>query len=163
MLAGVFGMFVGSFAGRVGSVARAELDDPIGQADLISTIGLARVADEAGDARLLGWLKAQGRRDLSLVGVRAAPFAYAPERLVPELARLLCGRDPVLAPESAYALAQIAERITPAAVELREAAIADFASARAALACAREHEPPVRPDLSKTALVLEAALAQLAP
>jgi hypothetical protein len=147
----------------IGSAASAEFDDPIGQADLISTIGVARVADEAGDQRLLSWLKAPARRDLALVAVRAAPFAHAPELLVPELARLLCGRDPVLAPESAYALAQIVERITPSAVELREAALADFATARASLACAREQEPAVRPDLVKHAMLLEAALAQLAP
>ena len=79
------------------------------------------------------------------------------------LLRRLCGRDPVLAPESAYALEQIAERLLPSAVALREATSADFVSAREALACAREHEPPVRLDLAKAALVLEAALTQLAP
>jgi hypothetical protein len=145
------------------AVARAELEDPIGQADVISTIGVARVADEAGDQRLASWLKSSARRDLVAVAVRASPFAYAPERLVPELARLLCGRDPVLAPESAYALAAIAERLSPGAVELREAALADFRTARQALSCAREQEAPVRADLVKAALLLDAALAQLAP
>lgn len=145
------------------TVAHAELTDPVGQADVISTQGVARVADEAGDARLSGWLKQGARRDLAAIALRASPFAYAPERLVPALAGFLCGRDPVLAPESAHALLQIAERITPDGVTSREAALADFTAARKALECARQDQPALRPDLTKAALVLDAALAQLAP
>jgi hypothetical protein len=152
----------GGLALLAGSV-RADPADPIAQADVISTIGIARVADEVGDQRLIEWLGAAARRDLTAVAVRATPFAHAPEQLVPELARLLCGRDPVLAPESAYALIAIAEQITPAQVELREGAIADFAAARKALECVREQEAPVRADLVKAAQLLDAALAQLAP
>ena len=40
-------------------------------------------------------------------------------------------------------------------------ALADLKAARSALACARAEQPPVRPDLGRAALVLEAALAQL--
>ena len=142
---------------------RADRADPIAQADVISAIGVARVADEVGDRQLASWLGAAARRDLTAVAVRATPFAYAPELLVPELARLLCGRDPVLAPESAYALGAIAEQLTPDRVALREAALDDFAAARKALECVREQEAPVRADLVKAAQLLDAALAQLAP
>lgn len=145
------------------TVAHAELSDPIGQADVISTLGVARVADEAGDARLASWLQPGARRDLAAIALRASPFAYAPERLVPALAGFLCGRDPVLAPESAHALLQMAERLTPDAVATREADVSEFAAARKALECARQDQPAVRSDLVKAALVLDAALAQLAP
>jgi hypothetical protein len=145
------------------TIAHAELTDPVGQADIISIQGVARVADEAGDARLASWLKQGTRRDLAAIALRASPFAHAPERLVPALASILCGRDPVLAPESAHALWQISERITPDGVAAREADLADFSAARKALECARQDQPALRPDLTKAALVLDAALAQLAP
>jgi hypothetical protein len=145
------------------TVAHAELTDPVGQADIISTQGVARVADEAGDARLVSWLKQGARRDLAAIALRASPFAHAPERLVPALAGFLCGRDPVLAPESAHALLQIVDRITPDGAASREADLADFAAARKALECARQEQPALRPDLAKAALVLDAALAQLTP
>jgi hypothetical protein len=141
----------------------ADSPDPLAHADIVSTQGLARLADEAGDARLLAWLKTPDRRDLTLVAVRAAPFAAAPERLVPALAVYLCGRDPVLAPESGQALVQIAERLTPSGLALREALLADVSEARSALACAKGDEAPIRPDLLARALLVEAALSQLLP
>ncbi|HEX6245897.1 MAG TPA: hypothetical protein VFZ61_33460 [Polyangiales bacterium] len=152
----------GGLALLAGSV-RADLADPIAQADVISTIGVARVADEAGDPRLVEWLGTAARRDLITVAVRASPFAHAPERLVPQLAQLLCGRDPLLAPESAHAMAAIAERITPSRVALREGAVADFTAARKALECVREQAAPVRADLVRAAQLLDAVLAQLSP
>jgi hypothetical protein len=142
---------------------RADGADPLAYADMVSTLGLSRVADEAGDAQLGAWLKTPSRRDLTLVAIRAAPFAAAPEQLVPALTPHLCGRDPVLAPESAVALAQIAERLTPSNLANREALVADVKEARAALACAKSEDAHVRPDLVATSLLLEAALSQLSP
>lgn len=142
---------------------RADSADPLAYADVVSTLGLSRLADEAGDAQLGAWLKTPNRRDLTLVAIRATPFAAAPERLVPALTPHLCGRDPVLAPESALALAQIAERLTPSSMANREALVADVKEARAALACAKEEEVHVRPDLLASALLFEAALNQLVP
>jgi hypothetical protein len=143
---------------------RADGGDPLAHADVVSTLGLARLADEVGDAQLLAWLKTPSRRDLTLVAVRATPFAAAPERLVPALAPHLCGRDPVLAPESALALAQIAERLTPSNLAAREALIADLKEARAALGCAKsDGAPAIRPDLLATVQIVDAAFSQLAP
>lgn len=140
---------------------RADTTDLLGQADVISTIGIARVADEVGDRSLSDWLEKPVRRDLALVAARAAPFAFAPERLVPALARLVCGRDPVLAPEAAVAFVQIAERLRPSELAAREALRSDVRAARASLACAAESRPPVRADLRAASLLLEASLAQL--
>lgn len=142
---------------------RADSADPLAHADVVSTLGLARLADEAGDAQLATWLKTPGRRDLTLVAVRATPFAAAPERLIPALAPHLCGRDPVLAPESALALAQIAERLTPSGLAAREALLADVKQARAALGCVKAEGAPMRADLLATAQVVDAAFSQLAP
>jgi hypothetical protein len=121
------------------------------------------LADEVGDAQLAAWLKTPDRRDLTLVGIRAAPFAAAPERLVSALTPHLCGRDPVLAPESALALGQIAERLTPSGLANREALLADVKEARASLACAKAEDAQLRADLLATALLVEAALSQLSP
>jgi hypothetical protein len=142
---------------------RADSEDPLAHADVVSTLGLERLADEAGDAQLLAWLKTPNRRDLALVAVRSAPFAAAPERLVPALAPHLCGRDPVIAPETALALAQIAERLTPSELAAREALLADVKEARAALACAKGEGAPIRSDLLATVQVVDAALSQLVP
>ncbi len=140
---------------------RADSADPLAYADVVTPLGLARLADESGDGQLATWLKAPNRRDLTLVAMRAAPFAAAPERLVPALALHLCGRDPVLAPESAHALAQISERLTPSSLANREALVADVKQAQSALACAQADDPPLRPDLSALAQVVDAALSQL--
>jgi hypothetical protein len=140
---------------------RADAPDPLAHADLISAIGLAHVADEVGDQMLASWLEAAQRRNQSLVAVRAAPFAFAPERLVPALARLLCGRDPVLAPEAGVACVQMAERLRPSELAAREALRADLQAARESLRCAVESQPAVRADLRAAALLLEARLAEL--
>lgn len=146
--------------GLLASGAQALAADPLAQADLVSPIGLARLADEVGDASLTGWLKAPNRRDLTLVAVRATPFAFAPERLIVQLAPVLCGRDPVLAPEAGVAMAQIAERLQPSELAAREAAAYDLRKAREALGCVKQ-EPLPRADLVAAALLLDAALAQL--
>lgn len=146
--------------GWLASGAQALANDPLAQADVVSVIGLARVADEVGDSTLGSWLKTTERRDLTLVAVRASPFAFAPERLVVQLAPVLCGRDPVLAPEASVALAQIAERLQPAGLAAREAAAHDLRQARVALSCVKD-QPLPRADLVAAALLLDAALAQL--
>jgi hypothetical protein len=144
-----------------GAPGRADPADPLAQADLVSAIGLARLADEVGDGRLLSWLEQPGRRDLALVALRAAPFAFAPERLVAGLAHHACGRDPVLAPEAGVALVQIAERLHPSELELREVLRADLRAAKAALGCMAELRPPARADLRAAAGLLEWRLGQL--
>lgn len=145
------------------SGAGARVDEPPPGADLISSIGLARLADEAGDAQLARWLSEPAHRDRALAAVRASPFAYAPERLVPGLSAILCGRDPVLAPESASALLELAERLRPSELAARECLLSDLRSARKALACVGEQPAEVRADLALAAMVVDAALAQLAP
>jgi hypothetical protein len=142
---------------------RADSIDPLAYADVVTPLGLARLADESGDGQLAAWLEAPNRRDLTLVAMRAAPFAAAPERLVPALALHMCGRDPVLAPEGAHALAQIAERLTPSSLANREALVADVKLAQSALACAKADDAPLRADLSARAQLAEAALSQLVP
>lgn len=142
-------------------VSHADSPDPLAYADVVSEIGLARLADDAGDATLTSWLKSSTRRDLQLVAVRATPHAFAPERLVPQLAPLLCGRDPVLAPEAGLALAQLAQSLRPSDLAVREASLGDVRAAREALQCAKDNEPALRADLVSAALLLDAALAQL--
>lgn len=141
--------------------SRADQNDPLAHADVISEIGLARLADEAGDGTLAGWLKRSDRRELQLVALRAMPYAFEPERLVPHVAPLLCGRDPNLAPEAALALMHVAERLRPSELENREATRGAFREAQKALACIKEQSAPVRADLVSAALVLDSVLAQL--
>jgi len=147
-------------AGLLASGVQALAADPLAQADVVSAIGLARVADEVGDSTLASWLKSPARRDLALTAVRASPFAWAPERLVVQLAPVLCGRDPILAPEASIALVQIAERLQPSLLAAREAASYDVKMAREALACVKQ-QPSPRADLMASAMLLDAALAQL--
>jgi hypothetical protein len=142
--------------------ARADPADPLAHADVVSAIGVAHVADEVGDRTLAAWLAEPPRRNLALVAARAAPYAFAPERLVPALAQLLCGRDPVLAPEAAVAFVQIAERLRLSELAAREALRADLRAARDSLRCAAESRPPVRADLRAASLLLEARLSELA-
>lgn len=141
---------------------RADRADPLAHADVVSAIGLARVADEVGDGTLATWLGEPPSRVHALVAARAAPFASAPERLVPGLARLLCGRDPVLAPEAAVASVQIAERLRLSELAAREALRAELRAAADALRCAAESRAPVRADLKAAASLLEVRLSELA-
>jgi hypothetical protein len=79
------------------------------------------------------------------------------------LAPHLCGRDPVLAPETALSLAQIAERLTPSSLASREALLSDVSEARKSLNCVKGDGVAMRADLIATAQVVDAALSQLAP
>lgn len=110
-------------------------------ADRIDAIGCARAAQEAGDAVLLSKLGASGSREVTLVAVRAAPYAHAPEDLVAGLVDVACGRDPNLAPEAAFSLHAIAQGLTQRELAAREVLLADLAKAEERVATGCEHEP----------------------
>lgn len=130
--------------------ASAGATDPFRDCDPIHDIGLARLADEAGDSVLAGALAQGGdsSRERALLAVRATPFAAAPEGLIPGLAKLACGRDPSLAPEAAAALAQIGERLRPSELAAREVLNADLRRALDALTAARSDARSLRPDIA---------------
>lgn len=117
------------------SFALASALDPLDGGDAISELGVARMAEEAGDATLRALLTAATDRQRTLLAVRASPHAYAPEQLVPPLARIACGRDPELAPEAAAALARMVERMRPDELTRREVLVSELAQARDALRC----------------------------
>jgi hypothetical protein len=110
-------------------------------ADRIDAIGCARAAEEAGDAVLLSKLGASGSREVTLVAVRAAPYAHAPEDLVAGLVELACGRDPNLAPEAAASLYAIGQDLTQRELAEREVLLADLEKAEQRLAKGCEHDP----------------------
>jgi hypothetical protein len=147
--------------GWVASAGAAPSGGAFGARDVVSTIGVARVADEAGDGALLARLNDGKPRAEALVAVRAAPFAQAPERLVPALAQLACGRDPALAPEASAALLAIADGLDPHEFEAREVLMQDLRQAEAALACG-EQAPAPRADILFALRTTTAAFAQLA-
>ncbi len=142
--------------GRERALGQAEFEG----GDLIEEIGLARLAEEAGDAHLAAHLADPNARQAALIATRASPYAHAPEALVPALAELACGRDPVLAPEAAHALHVVAERLAPVELAAREVLKSDLARARSALACA-ERDPSTRPDVALSLAELAAALDAL--
>jgi hypothetical protein len=125
---------------------QAGATDPLLSASLSDDLGLARLAEEAGDAWLLAHLVAPTARAEVLAAVLASPFARAPEGLLAPLATLACGRDPALAPAAARALFDATSRLSPAALSAREVLQADLRSARQALHCS-ETEPLPRADI----------------
>ncbi len=110
-------------------------------ADRIDAIGCARAAAEAGDAALLAKLGASDSREAALVAVRAAPYAHAPEDLVAALVDVACGRDPNLAPEAAFSLHAITQRLTQSELAAREVLLADLQKAEERVAKGCEHDP----------------------
>lgn len=122
--------------------------------DLIDPLAHARIAEEAGDTMLRAQLGAADDRELTLIAVRASAYAAAPERLIPALAALACGRDPTLAPEAALTLRLIGARLRRSELAAREVLSDDLRAGQRALACA-ERTPAPRADLA-------AELAQLA-
>ena len=110
-------------------------------ADLVSAIGIARTAEELGDSILLARLGGDQKVRDQLIATRASVHARAPEVLIPALAPLACGRHPVLAPEAAFAIFQIADRLRPSELAARETLKSDLRRARDALECARR--PPL--------------------
>jgi hypothetical protein len=158
------------FAGALATLAfavhadapRAELraDDPL------SELGVARIADENGDALLVRASAGELGRAAALIAIRAAPYAAAPEALWAGLFAHACGRDPALAPEAAAALTRLEVRLDGAELGQREVLIADLQKARAALGCPADAAPP-RADLAaalgRFRARLDALLAALNP
>ncbi len=126
----VFVLFLALTAMGTGAVADA---DPFRDADPISDIGLARLADEAGDSVLAAALSASDARERTLLALRSAPFAAAPEQLIPLLVPLALGRDPQLAPEAAWALAAIGEGLRPSGLAAREVLLSELSTASKAI------------------------------
>ena len=122
----------------------------------VGELGLARTAEELGDAALAARLLGPGSSVDKLLAVRASRYARAPEALLVPLAGLACGRDPQLAPEASFALLRIAEQLRPSELAVRESLRSDLQRAREALACA-EAVPAPRADLVQQ-LTLAAAL-----
>lgn len=83
----------------VGFVAVAPVSaggvDPFRDADPIHDIGLARLADEAGDSALAAALgpdeAGELPRERAVLAIRAAPFASAPRQFIIALLKLACG------------------------------------------------------------------------
>jgi hypothetical protein len=144
------------------SLVRADPRDPFREADAIDALGLARLADEAGDAALLKALEAPTIRERAVLAARAAPAAHAPEQLVPALVGLACGRDPVLAPEAALALAEIAHTMQPSELAAREVLLSDLRAAQSRVdACVKERQG-LRPDIGHALAELSHVLGLLA-
>ncbi len=147
----------------------AGVPDPFRDADAIHDIGLSRLADEAGDAALLSALSGEGgpekqarpSRERTLLAIRAAPYAAAPELLVPSLVTLATGRDPDLAPEAAHALVAIAQRLRPSELSSREVLRADLARVLQAVVDTRGQARAVRGDVALALGALEASLRAL--
>jgi hypothetical protein len=150
---------------------RAGDEHGLAAVDCVSEIGLARIAEELGDGALAARLSAAAERAperaseltfdsyQTLLAVRASVHAQQPEALVPALATLACGRDPLLAPEAAFALSRIGERLQPSELAARESLNSDLRRAHDALECARR--PPLpRADIAH---VLAQVAASLAP
>ncbi|MDB4975505.1 MAG: hypothetical protein JWN48_3846 [Myxococcaceae bacterium] len=133
---------------------------PLRDGDAVDEIGLARIAEEAGDAQLAARILAPSPRQQALVAVRASLHARAPEALLPALAKLACGRDPVLAPEAARACFEIAAHLSADALARREVLRSDLRAARTALQCS-ERAPAPRADISAWLAQAGAALDAL--
>lgn len=125
--------------------------------DLLDALALARLAEEAGDPLLVEQLARADDRALSLIAVRASAYAAAPERVIPGLAALACGRDPALAPEAAHAMDALSERLSPTALALREVLRDDLVDAKRALACGAALPTP-RADIAASIAALSARL-----
>jgi len=125
-------------------------------ADRIDEIGCARSAHEVGDQGLLSALTTPTNREKTLVAVRAAPYAHAPEDLLVGLVELACGRDPSLAPEAALSLHTIADTLSARELSTREVLIADLRRAEERLKEGCEHTPQ-----SDAAYALEYAMLRL--
>jgi hypothetical protein len=134
------GAAIGLWALSLGSLARgdARLSS---HADRIGALALAQLAAEVGDLAIAHGLDARADRESGLVAVRAAAFAREPERLVPALVAIACGRDPVLAPEAGLTLWSLAETVTLARLAEREALLSDVRAAHQALADGCELPP----------------------
>jgi hypothetical protein len=143
---------LGALLTAIATPARA--GDAFARTDPLDELSLARAAEAAGDAALIAAMQV-GRYE-ALVAIRASVHAHVPEQLIAALAAHACGRDPTLAPEAAYALGRLAERLTPSELAQREALQSDLARARASLRCDR----PARADIAATLREVATALTQ---
>jgi hypothetical protein len=116
------------------SLAQADAPEALRAEDAIDEISAIRAADEAGDQALAKALGSDVDRESKLVAVRAAAHAGAPEALVPSLVELALSRDPNLAPEAAWALVELFERLTVRELAEREVLNADLQKACAPFA-----------------------------
>ncbi|MFM2420071.1 MAG: hypothetical protein RL385_4794 [Pseudomonadota bacterium] len=139
-------LLVSSLAGSLARADAAPLRDLLAD-DLVSELGVARVADDAGDQALQGALGGSSGRHTTLVAVRAAAYAHAPEQLWPLLVTLACGRDPVLAPEAALSLRRGVLRTGASDLARREVLLSDLRAVRSKLGCA-EGTPRLRQDIA---------------
>ena len=124
------------------SLAHANTPDALRSEDAIDEISAARAADESGDLALARVLSGEGDRETKLVAVRAAAHASAPEALVPSLVTLALSRDASLAPEAAWALVELFERLTVRELASREVLSADVRKACAAFSQVGEAKKP---------------------
>lgn len=124
------------------SLAHADALDGLRNEDAIDEISAARAADETGDLALARVLAGEGERETKLVAVRASSHASAPETLVPALVDLALSRDPSLAPEAAWALLELFERLTVRDLAAREVLTADVQKACAAFARVDDAKKP---------------------
>lgn len=138
----------------------ASAEPNLAHADVLSEIGVARIAEELGDAGIAGRLTADRPGRETLLAIRASPHVSAPEALVPALADLACGRHPVFAPEAAYALLRIGARLRPSELSARESLRSDLQRAHDALGCAARSPSP-RPDIAQLLAQVAALLSGL--
>ena len=146
--------------------------DALATARALDELDLARVAEDAGDARLLAALRASlapgatvpfdapEDRQVAALAARAAAHARAPEALIVPLAKLACGRDPALAPEAAHALLLLADLLSPSQLVAREVLAQDLEQARRALDCVAQRPLP-RADITIALAQLGAKLDSL--
>jgi hypothetical protein len=109
-----------------GTHAQGRPLDPLAMVQSSDPLELARVVDRLGDDAVLarlGPVGGEGAPDLPVVmaAVRASPWLHAPEAALPRLAELAAGRDPDLAPAAMLAVLRIAERLSRAELDRREA------------------------------------------
>jgi hypothetical protein len=137
--------------------AQTRPTDPLALVVSSDPLELARMVDRLGDdavrARLGGLGVATSTLDPAIViaALRASPWLHAPEEALPRLVEIASGHDPDLAPAAMIAISRIAERLTRADLDAREA---DDATLRAVLAplASMGEAATVRPDLRAAAL-----------
>lgn len=154
----------GALFGAWATHPRARADDACATALLGVRDGdpleFARVAARCGDRALLKLLSDATPPATRLAAIGASRWLVAPEAALPDLIRLLGGRDSLLAPAAAHATFEIALRLDRDALDRREASLAELAESLRALRQASEI-PHLRPELrmmaSRAAALLAAA------
>ncbi|GAB4197523.1 MAG: hypothetical protein OHK0013_05750 [Sandaracinaceae bacterium] len=165
LLALGLGVAVGVGLDPAAVTAQRRLLDPLAMVQSSDPLELARVVDRLGDEAVLarlGPVGGEGAPALPIVmaAVRASPWLHAPEAALPRLAELAGGRDPDLAPAAMLAVVRIAERLTRAELDGREASDAPITAALPALAALAE-DATARNDLRRAASRARALLQTL--